>query len=1540
MDEQNNVSFVAYQTYQVSTTRPNLATVIQEVEESLRTLGCVVHYDAARRVVWQFYITSKGGTLSGSSPGHRPVLPSGFEIAGVTLTPIDDGSFEPANLPPPPRVPSPHGTNTPTRAPSSASPLDQRSASGYGATPTPGGWGSVDTGVLMPFGSNDPKEVNLGAITTTEAYEKFIAAALATVLLCFARKTGAIPLDFWTLILAPRRGVDEPRDRTSTKPCALVSLRIYLTTTGSLILIVCLKSAEGLSSLELVPNGLGSVNGETQIIAAPLGVPAKYQAFADGSISVLDGGVGQTPDGGQLWRRNDAKTSLWKQECTKLLQLRGVAPQAVDLSSWITIQISRLGISDQRATGKAVLGGTTTILWPASLCFRRKASSSPPTSRLGGTMLVGHEESYDPLASARAWFQEAPERDEKMAKKRKEREAAAAAAVDRNRAEDGRAQPPQPPDANSPLALHRTGNLAAAGSMYPTPPDGVQNPHGITPSLDGTVSSPANQASTVAVVDIDTVMGNAGPAGDSYGDTWEGGDVKREQHDATYLGDGGDLFDGDMENVGFNDADMVTDADFNFFDDQLRADLELGDFSDMVPDTPATSAPSHQGASTSFGAARPKSTSVSRSTSVKPETDAPVFAKPELKHARSILNDEGRSASTTLANGGAPVPPPPYKREASPFDPKTVFKRVRASLAQHSDRHTPKPLGRRGSVYDKDDGLILPPVNSKYANGGKYAYSNWESTRANSNISTGMPPTTEYLKRHGKHTKGDWKGSSESHGALIAKLTSGMTLPASLQPAAPKDDDVASDADDTSVMSDQDDMSVSSDGGASPVKSSIRRPNLEDDSASQSTSFRDADMSYEPDASVVLDLPKLYKADGQHLSLSKFFADPEPLPLHLSLADEDMVTVAQILAEQAALGSLMMPDENSYGSSCLAAVSTASERRRKMACMSRQAIRALIDAVPESLGEPSECTFREYVEIQEGYILGAPTRNFQPRPVPGREGSEVMKPPNIFQISCPHIQLKRSDSNLSILPSAVAFWESLGLGPSQGSKDIQAVCIFPGWDGMVDNVEVFLDRMRNTYESLKLGSFERLPTWGDIIGGHVGYEVEKISISPGNVFPRISTALADRTTSLCQALTASTESDKNFVVFYIYSPSNPSSIVEACTAFNQLFEDYKNALNDRKKPPNNEIVLQLVPLDFVGASTSVVISSLADVTRLCLETYDRCIMFGGESLPVPAPAIILEQVAPRTLDFKLSSTPSASLMHENSCIYVAYSVSIDGRWISAAWTDYRGTQQMTAAYCLGRKGRNLVMSFSDMAKEIWETTHDILSIYKVHWRVIITKTGGVMEQREKDSWTSLASTETKANVSLILTTVDTSPSLQLIPPAVKLSPALNIAFYSTPVSTPQPNILSPDQSGNPPTPSKEGGSTPGDPSSADPATAEGLLTDIIDQTWGCILSHRPPPSFATSSNSEQLQYATALQSGYLVKRGGTAPEDPPVLMEVDLVHSDGNPRAHEGLLRELLVHFRALGTLSRARGVTGSQDVRPWHVAAAEKGVKALYLLM
>jgi mediator of RNA polymerase II transcription subunit 13 len=318
---------------------------------------------------------------------------------------------------------------------------------------------------------------------------------------------------------------------------------------------------------------------------------------------------------------------------------------------------------------------------------------------------------------------------------------------------------------------------------------------------------------------------------------------------------------------------------------------------------------------------------------------------------------------------------------------------------------------------------------------------------------------------------------------------------------------------------------------------------------------------------------------------------------------------------------------------------------------------------------------------------------------------------------------------------------------------------------------------------------------------------------------------------------------------------------------------------------------------------------------------------------------MLEQPLPRIIDFKLGSTPSQSLMHENSCLHVGYAESLDGRWITAAWTDNRGQQQATASYSVTRTrtpDRSTAQQKAAILVEIWATTLAMMSIWKVHWRVIVTKSGP-MDQREVEWWQTASKLDDKASFTMVLMTVDTNPSLQLIPPTVKIPHTATSAFYSTPVSTPQASIVSPEQTTTPATPMRDNnapGATPG-AESAGEADGDSFLIDATDQTWGAVVGHR------LGNSTTLLEVRPALVSGYLIKRTGTRIEDPPVVMEVNLVHTEATPRAYEPLLREMLCYFRGLGTLARARGVVDREmDVRPWHIAAAEKGVRALHLLL
>ncbi|OBR09324.1 hypothetical protein CH63R_08089 [Colletotrichum higginsianum IMI 349063] len=1503
----NNISSIVYRVYEPSQEQAQtFPSAAADVETELRNRGHIVYYDPIRRGLWYFHVPSKDAASGEQNDG---ILGNSVSVAGATLLTADEGSFEPVTLFKG-RTPAQPSTNTPTSSSSSTSAPDLSLR-------------NPQAGNAGPPNSSDTDWKGASFVALPDAYEQFITAVLSTISAAFCNRVSAIPLNHQTVLLPSKVTRDGQAERALDTESAVVgTFRIYLTTMGALFMSLSLSCCEGLLSVNEPSTPSQLVLG-SQILAAPFGVLANYQGFVGGGLSYPELGLGQTPDA-QLWRGLDGRSSQWRDTCIKILQSRGLSPALLQSCPWIALQMLRRKPGENKIDGKTTPLPSTlaTISWPAALCFRKKSVMLARNNGLGDPVLLAQDETSDFLNDAKAWFQLGADRDEKISKRKKDRDIVASK-------EAAAAAPAPQANGHSPLGLRRASNAAAAGAMYPTPPDGVQNPLGITPSMDGTTSSPGAPGTTMAVVDIDTAMADTGTHDapttstnqhhEAYADGWQPSDNKRDRADSFLAGDSDNLF-GDMGPDMFGDAD-ITDADFSFFDEEGGDDLDLSGLPDLsMPD--ASSA--HSALPVSIP--EPTKMMVPTAEEAKPVPSPPVFAKPELKHARSTLLDEGKQKSNADKSAGA-------KRASSPFDPDTVYKRVRASLADIRSAPQETPT-RKGSIFDSVDfDPVLPLVNKKYEQGGRFGCPpifHGQSQDASKQPGAQWPPTTDYLRRHGRQRRA--LRQPEHTNALIRTITGNLEN-SSLVASPGKGDDLASDADDISLVSDQDDSSVSEDEPTSPFKSSIRRINLDDDVASHVTSLREIESMEDSDPTLALDLPKLAKTESSEILIPKYFEDAESLPIHLSLPDEDTITIAQIVTEQAATGILRIRDvhANTLNTAIVA------DTRRQLSYLGRTALQALREVIPPCLGEFNICNFKSVVEVPDVPLIGPPNR-LHPRPVNPRDAAEPPKPNNLFQIPAPHMELRRAEARLSVLPASVQFWESLGLGPAQGTKDVNVVCVFPHWDGMSDIAASFLDRMRNVYELLKLGSFERLPPSSKVTDGLMPFEADKIATSPGTVSPHIVAGLGDRMEALNQALISANATEKNFLIYFVYPPDHPGSIVEACTAFQQLFEMHRRSLTDRRQSPTNELVLQLVPLDFLTSSTGIVEPTPSDVIRLAIETYDRCTLFGG---PMPSPAIMLEQSLPRGIDFKLSNTSSSSLMHENTCIHIAYAQSIDERWITAAWTDNRGCQQMTASYNLGRKGKPLSTSLNDVYHEIWETTHDLISKWKVHWRVIISKCG-YMDAQEIGFWQGLAQTESIATVSLTLISVDTNPSMQLVPPPIKVQATASSAFYTTPVSTPQASIVSPEQSGTPVTPMKENnpataatpGGTPVD-GNADPAEGDAILLDVTDQTWGAVLAHR-------LSNSSSLgEMNSALVSGYLVKRGGTKLEDPPVVMEVNIVHADNNPRMYEPLMREMLTYFRGLGTLARARGIVDrGTDVRPWHIAAAEKGVRALYLLM
>ncbi|KAI0601149.1 mediator complex subunit 13 C-terminal-domain-containing protein [Biscogniauxia sp. FL1348] len=1498
----NNISSVSFAFYEpVSPTPACFGPSAIEVEDLLRNDGYLPYLDPARRGVWCFRLAQRNRSHAGQT--EAPSFPSTIECGAYILSLSDEGAFEPASLVKS-RMHVHNATNTPTSSSSNGSVIsDQKNPQSTGFPSHPNPAADQDPRSLGPAESKPTSTTSTFSIKDTHEY--FVAAALSAISSSFCARTGAIPLTARTLLL-PRTCQSE----YDALPAILASLRVYLTTTGSLVVSMSHTFAENLMSLsdnlgnQLPPLGL-------TVLAAPLGLFATCHptAMAE-TVTTTEGSFGQSPDSQFLRPRSERDDGPWRSICSKLLQSRHM-PSSFGASpshKWVNLHHMRRKVSEQSADGRRTpMVGTSSVPWPANLCFCKMFSKLAIKGETEDVHVPQPDQNFDPLKVAKTWFLSTSERDEILAKKKKEREAAAAA-------QDSLGTNGQIQNTGglSPLTLRPSGTAGVpAGGMYPTPPGGGQTLVGATPTMDGTVSSPGNNVTMTANMNLKA--GSSVPV-EAFGDNWGNSEAKRERTGNSFESE--NLF-GELGPDMFGDND-ITEADFNFFDEQPGGmDLDSLDIPDITHtdanlnlDIDIVSAPQPQ-------------TKPGHTESQLPGVPlSPVFTKPELRHARSSLMDEARQqakpSAGQLENLG-------IKRQASPFNPDTVYKRIRASLdnyrsAQQNSRIYPS---HHGSIFQKVDfGPGLTIVNSKYEGSGRFDYSA-DRSRAPTVPKLDGPPTTDYLRRHGKNRKG-LKELPTTGSELFARIcnaqesTSNRTSPHNAEGSH-------SDADEMSLISDQDDSSYDSDGPMSPVKSlGFRRPRNDDDGDSLATSLKDLDsVDAAPSPYLPLELPRTTKSEVD-LPLTKYFADPEPPWVQYSLPDDQLIMAAQILTDQ--LSTSTFP----FSATSHLSLQSKTDLRRQLSHVARDSMQELQSILPLYLGAPVECQFRPFVEVQDVPLIGQPTR-MQPRP----PGTEQMRPSNLFQIPSPHFEMRRYESKLSVLPSAVSFWESLGLSPSPGGKDINAICIFPDYEGLVDDMLVFTDRMRSIYESLKLGSFSRLPTTSTVENGLFKFDVERDLVSFGKPISFLGPSMQNCASKVCKALSSLAAEQTNFVVFFVYSPDIAGSIVECCAVFNEIFEGYRRVLSNKKLPVANDLALQLISQDFVASSSSVAMPSPMDFARLALETYDRCTQLGAD---MPSPAIVLEQPPPRMIDFKLSVNPSASLMHENTCLHIAYAQSVDERWVAAAWTDNRGNQQMTASYCLGRKGKAIITPLADVTREIWSTTQELISAWRVHWRIIIAKCG-VMDPSEIELWSSLAQTESKASVTLTLVAVDTDPSMQLLPPIVKLPTSAPSVFYTTPVSTPQASMVSPEQSGNPSTPMRDNAvtsaPTPGGDNSAADSDADATLTDLTDQTWGAVLSHR------LNNSTSLTELYPALVSGYLVKRGGTRVEDPPAVLEVNIVYSEGNPRAYESLLREMLVYYRGLGTLARARGMVDKEtDVRPWHIAAAEKGVRALYMLM
>jgi mediator of RNA polymerase II transcription subunit 13, fungi type len=547
----------------------------------------------------------------------------------------------------------------------------------------------------------------------------------------------------------------------------------------------------------------------------------------------------------------------------------------------------------------------------------------------------------------------------------------------------------------------------------------------------------------------------------------------------------------------------------------------------------------------------------------------------------------------------------------------------------------------------------------------------------------------------------------------------------------------------------------------------------------------------------------------------------------------------------------------------------------------------------------------------------------------------------------PLIQLARSDVRVDALPTIQAFWETLGLQPVNSKKNITAICIHPAGTHIREGSSAFLQRFSEIYSNCNLGTHSAGNVQDVTSNGLIEWEV-KVSQAHG---------LLQICEHLGSSLATFPSSAENIIIHVVNPFKDRGALADICIAFVALFTSYAKACGRRK---GNELVLQIIPMSFIASSDTVVIPSQTEYLSLALEVYNRCpLIDSAAALAESAAAVTLAKSVPKSIMFNLASDAASPLSKDGETLHLAYSQSVDLRWITACWSDTLGKTALTMTYCLYHKGSSASRSRSEIIKELWEISEDIMINACGKWRLFVAH-DGVIESDEVNEWSFLAnqnaSSGTGSSCALTLLTFDVHPSLQFSPPTPHSKPqAIPVITatgkYGTPASTPSAVAMtsSPEQltasTPIPPTPGASGllaAPTPPDQSShptshgfdmtTDPDTT---LIDPTDECWTLILP------FGLNNSHSPLESRPALLSGFLLKRRGPLDCDGLVALGANLIYytSYNGPMTkpeHKSLLREVLDQWRGLYTLARTKSLAASDSVLPWHVRTAVVGCRVV----
>ncbi|KAL2366626.1 hypothetical protein RJZ56_000459 [Blastomyces dermatitidis] len=1471
---------------------------------ALRNAGCLVSQLADRPELWIFSASPDFDALARASGNHQPR--EGLIVAG-NATFLNVAS----------------GVNT-------AAEIKQHLLSGPSSSIFNG---AATQNRLSPHVGEYSQLQNLA--TYSAFHEALLSSISKTVTLQFTRQQKVVPLGTRTLYASLNEneyqgGEDSPLARKSTP--FLSTLDINLTSKGRLVISLSTLPQPGLEQLHH--------DSESDIIAtrlnddvwlAPSGTlcrltsTSEYQSSLSNVVSPDP--MGTTPHHAELPAdKINANKREWKKNVSEWLKMFGLHLNNPESEFWVEVEVN---VSDRPFCdlfSKSALNHQKSspfirILWPGRLCFTRSRSKltapANPTEFFSG-------QSESPLQFAERWVKEVCRISQPIDKHKSSDDQSGLENQQLKRSEPS---PLRLDRSDMPESLARTINMPEAqlaSAVYPTPPGGALAQYMGAGSISERLGTSTIDTLSYAPTQTESIYNEAGGPTTYFRGNSEILPTALDPA-SSELGIGSGLYDtaadeeffGDMDVANF-DTKGITEADFNFFDEPDFTGLT--DNLDMQTEEPELA---QQHAESNLATPYNSNTAMSIAEPNPSNTNQGHLIT--TKNGNGRIKHSGVSPlNTTAAEGqiseGITQPRQLILTDGlrrRPMSPPLSPVQIKKILSPDVSSPLPsKPLNSKISkscpAKNQYSPVIFQPTlwtsDKKYRMDGRFWFTpgSQHITRNLRSYPSDIP--TIGFPQKGKNVRPKPPSIHTSSGPLVSDNAPEIDLQSPSTSSYGSSDydsdtDRGSNASSPHIIQFHSKRKRDSEGGGNSTPSHLER-------LTQASDVDNGTLNEHE-----LALLSIFISGAVDWPLAGYFSRIQNDVFPVFSRREDLLQTAQLVVDQVTQSSFCHVHDDLYMPEWVDWDDVLSQ--------------SLFDNT-DGLGHMSKLDLRSYTTLEDGSNPRKEVPSIRPS-IPG----------SIYKISSPHVKVHRGNSYLEILPPAIGFWETFGLEPLQGEKNIIPFCIYP--PNVSEAADAFMERLTLVYSSGNFGSHSRPKKANGLVPW-------SLNAASDQDYASLMHALNVSCEILGSALSNILASDENVVIYIINPFVYDAAIVDICSAFLRLFHKYVGDADRQHTRRLNELVLQIIPLEFIASPDSLVVPTQTDYLRLALEVYSRCPPKDRSSDWLGcAPPLVLAEPVPKVVPFRLAPE-SITPVEEAKCLHVAYSQSVDQRWVTAAWTDNSGRHQTALSYCLRERNSPVSRPISEIRTQIWETTKDIMDMSSSHWRLIIVKDEPV-DSEEIDMWKSLLDQYNRhkaIKVELGIVSVNTKPGLSLRLPssplqfsALSQQPTQNGLSTVTPGSTPRP-VPSPDPSGPAATPPTATTPMFADQQQATPpqqqpqqlttdSDQDTILIDKSDETWGVTLSHRLNSSYSLT------KYQPALASGYLLRRSGTSDTDGQAVMTVNVIYTNSR-RPIDHLLKDILRMYRELITLARVRGIVHVQGnlPLPWHIMTAVKGPEVL----